>query len=108
MDDKSIHLKEVFIGGETEKLARKIPNNDTMLQSFSDKAHTAFLKCAQYYMQGVLPLNNRTLKALACIDPIARSHSVVKKGLADLASCEERVGLGSHLSSDGQTQVSHE
>ena len=100
-----------IVGGNTEKLMETMNKKDQTLLSFKQKARSALVNCAKYmymYMQGVLPLDSQTVQVLSCIDSSISTHSMAKQGLYDLASSKLGVGLGTHLSGKGTSDILHE
>lgn len=79
-----LNLDNMFVGRQTQQIMRASHKDDTVVAQFKKKAATGFIQCAKH-MQKRLPLNNKVLRSMSAIDPLARGHSETKKALDKLA-----------------------
>lgn len=96
--------KDMFIGGETQKIIDDCHAEDITVKEFREHLRSAYLTCGSY-MQKKLPLDSPTLKALSCIDPCARGHSITQKGMRKLVT---EIGFKHFLTPSGQDAVLRE
>ena len=75
--------RDMFIGTVGSSIVKSAHQSDSIIHSFLDTAETAYIMCAKY-LSKKLPLNNKLLRCLSAIDPIAHGHSVTAKHLLHL------------------------
>lgn len=71
-------ISDMFVGAKVRKILKDAPKDDTLISKFLNRASAAYLDCAQH-MQKTLPLNNRVVMSLGCIDPVVRNDSTAVK-----------------------------
>ena len=85
LDDADIVLREkdIFIGTGAQAIIKSSRKDDSTILYFMRKATNAFKVCGKY-LQMKLPLDNKLIRSLSCIDPAARGHAVTTRSLKQL------------------------
>ncbi|KAH3753664.1 hypothetical protein DPMN_188306 [Dreissena polymorpha] len=86
LDDPQVTLKpkSCYVGAQAELILKNSSKSDSHVQIFLSQVKDAYIQCASQ-MQKTLPLNNRTLKSLAALDPALANDSQGVQLLKQLA-----------------------
>ena len=82
IEDNCLSEKDMYVGSAKNILAA-LPPLHSLRDDFYGKARKAYIECADY-MQRTLPLNNKVLKHLSAVDPLARGSTIALKYLKAL------------------------
>ncbi|KAK6171890.1 hypothetical protein SNE40_018313 [Patella caerulea] len=98
-----LKIQDMFVGAEVDKIISESSKGDHDISDFLKMAAASYVKCA-IHMQAKLPLDNGLLRALSCIDPAARGHTVTAVELKKLTT----VHMRHFLVNEEQATVGHE
>ena len=85
VDDKQnqLHVRDVFMGDTTRDILKEMRNNDSVRRNFESLVQDAYTKCGQY-LQKKMPFDSFLLKAISCIDPLVRGHTLCNRYMSKL------------------------